>query len=282
MISQSEERRIASLLGIDVTVIDHDYVLGCYLAFLCQHPEVHASWAFKGGTSLAKCHFSTYRFSEDLDFTAKKTVSPETLLAVVDHTNTQLQEHTGIRTDEVSPKVETVLDDYGKESFEVRIYYRGPWDHGGSAPSLQIHVNRDELLAFPVVERPLYHGYSDRISLPQGTITAYVLEEILAEKLRAFSGQRKRPIARDIFDIQHLLRHGANAEAVRGVFAAKCRVKGIDVMSLDVRMVLAREEEYRRNWERNVEYLVPSSLRIPFEVAWQVAIAELTAVLRAA
>jgi predicted nucleotidyltransferase component of viral defense system len=279
MISQAEERRIASLLGIDVTVIDHDYVLGCYLAFLCQHPEVHASWAFKGGTSLAKCHFGTYRFSEDLDFTARKTLSSETLLAVVDNTNTQLQEHTGIRTDEVSPRVETVSDDYGKESFEVRIYFRGPWNHGGSAPSLQIHVNRDELLAFPVVERPLYHGYSDRGSLPQGTITAYGLEEILAEKLRAFSGQRKRPIARDIFDIHYLLRHGANAEAVRGVFTAKCQVKGIDMMSMEVRTVLAREEEYRRNWERSVEYLVPSSLRIPFAEAWQVAIAQLSALL---
>jgi len=282
MISQAEERRLASLLGIDVTVIDHDYVLGCYLAFLCQHPEVHDSWAFKGGTSLAKCYFSTYRYSEDLDFTAIKTVSSKTLLAVVDHTNTQVQAHTGIRTDEVAPQVETVSDDHGRESLEVRVYYRGPWDHGGSAPSLQIHVNRDEYLSFPAVERPLYHGYSDHLSLPPGTITAYALEEILAEKLHAFSGQRKRPIARDIFDIQHLLRHGVNVEAVRRVFAAKCRVKGIDVMSLDAKTIVARKEEYRRNWERNVEYLVPCSVRVSFEDAWQLATAELTAVLGAA
>lgn len=281
MISQAEERRIASLLGIDVTVIDHDYVLGCYLAFLCQHPQVHASWAFKGGTSLAKCYFPSYRYSEDLDFTAIGAVASETLLAVVHHTNMQLQDHTGIRTDEVAPRIETVSDDYGRESYEVRIYYRGPWDHGGSAPSLQIHVNRDEHLSFPVVERPLHHGYSDRPSLPSGTITAYALEEILAERLRAFSGQRKRPIARDIFDIQHLLRHGVNAEAVREVFSAKCRIKGIDVRSLDANTILARKAEYRRNWERNVEYLVPHPVRVSFEDAWQLAAAELTAVLDA-
>ena len=281
MITQAEERRLANMLGVDVTVIDHDYVLGCYLAYLSQQPAVKASWVFKGGTSLAKCHFSTYRFSEDLDFTGTSAISQEDLLSVVTQTNGQMQEQIGIRTDEIVPRLEVVSDDYGKESYEIRIYYRGPWDYGGSAPSLQIHINRDEILTFPILERPLFHRYSDKNALPASTIRVYSLEEILAEKMRAFSGQRRQPIARDIFDIQHLMRHGVDTHGVRVVFARKCQVKGIDLGSIEIQKVLERKEEYRRNWERNVEFLVPDSLRVPFGEAWQNAFAELEATLSA-
>jgi predicted nucleotidyltransferase component of viral defense system len=69
MINQAEIRRIAGSLGVDPRVIDHDYALGCFLHFLAMSDEVRRWWVFKGGTSLAKCHFAEYRFSEDLDFT---------------------------------------------------------------------------------------------------------------------------------------------------------------------------------------------------------------------
>lgn len=77
MISQAEIRRIAGALGVDPQIIDHDYVLGCFLHYLSLEEQVKKYWIFKGGTSLAKCYFSEYRFSEDLDFTALDTITIE-------------------------------------------------------------------------------------------------------------------------------------------------------------------------------------------------------------
>ena len=55
--------------SLDVGVIEKDYVLGWLLAGIANHPDLAATWVFKGGTCLRKCYYETYRFSEDLDFT---------------------------------------------------------------------------------------------------------------------------------------------------------------------------------------------------------------------
>lgn len=99
MISQNEIRRIAGFLGVDPRVIDHDYVLGCFLHYLSQQDEAKQSWVFKGGTSLAKCHFEGYRFSEDIDFTALEALTETALLRIVDAAKKRMQESIGIHTD---------------------------------------------------------------------------------------------------------------------------------------------------------------------------------------
>jgi len=55
--------------SLDIGVIEKDYVLGWVLAGIAQHPDLAATWIFKGGTCLRKCYYETFRFSEDLDFT---------------------------------------------------------------------------------------------------------------------------------------------------------------------------------------------------------------------
>jgi hypothetical protein len=69
MIDKREILETASALGLLPNVVEKDYVLGWLLAGINAHPELAASWVFKGGTCLKKCYFETYRFSEDLDFT---------------------------------------------------------------------------------------------------------------------------------------------------------------------------------------------------------------------
>src|SRR5207248_1888898 len=63
--------------SLDVGVIEKDYVLGWLLAGIANHPDLAATWVFKGGTCLRKCFYETYRFSEDLDFTVVEG-GPET------------------------------------------------------------------------------------------------------------------------------------------------------------------------------------------------------------
>jgi len=272
LISIGEVQRIAGALGLEPRVIDHDYVLGCYLCFLGNQSTVQKKWLFKGGTALRKCYFEEYRFSDDLDFTVLGVISVENLRNVLHSANIAMQDAIGIRTDEREIVVDIIEDDYGKESYEARIYYFGPWNYGGSPRSIRIHTNREESLVFPTNMLSVFHQYSDRGELPLATIQVYCLEEMMAEKLRAFSGQRKQAIPHDIFDLYHLSRNVDSVEKVVEAFPQKCQAKGISLDSIDVDKVIARKSEYGNNWRQGLEYLIPTNLKVSFEEAWQTSI----------
>ncbi len=268
MISIGEVQRIAGALGLEPRVIDHDYALGCYLCFLGTQSIVKKKWLFKGGTAIRKCYFEEYRFSEDLDFTVLGIISVEYLRNVLGAANIAMQDAIGIRTDEREIVVDIIEDDYGKESYEARIYYFGPWNYGGAPRSIRIHANRDESLAFPTNMLSVFHPYSDRGELPPAAIQVYSLEEMMAEKLRAFSGQRKQAIPHDIFDLYHLSRNVESVDKVVEAFPKKCQAKGISLDAVDLGKVIARKSEYENNWRQGLEYLIPSNLKVSFEEAW--------------
>jgi predicted nucleotidyltransferase component of viral defense system len=272
MISVTEIRSIADVLGVAPAVVDHDYVLGCLLHYLSIQSETQQGLVFKGGTSLQKCYFAEYRLSEDLDFTALKAFRASTIQSLVNAAKHALQDSTGIRTDVHETIVETIADDYGKESYEAKIYYEGPWKYGGTPRSLRIHISRDEQLLFAPKNLPIMHNYSDQKSLPQASIRVYALEEILAEKLRAFSGQRKWAVARDVYDLFMLAKSGATIEAAFAAFPQKCAAKDISPADIDVAKVMQRRLEYESNWQNNLEYLVPANAKTIFEEAWSVAL----------
>lgn len=272
MISINEVRRIAGALELEPRVIDHDYVLGCYLCFLGTQSFVQKKWIFKGETALRKCYFEGYRFSEDLDFTVLEIISVESLHDFLRSVNGAMQDAIGIRSDEREMVVDVIEDDYGKESFEARIYYYGPWNYGGSPRSVRIHLNREESLVFPTHVLPVFHQYSDREDLPAIAIQVYSLEEMMAEKLRAFSGQRKHAIPHDIFDLYHLSKNVTSVENVLEGFPQKCKAKGLSLDAIDLSKVAARRPEYENNWQQGLEYLVPTNLKVPFAVAWDTSI----------
>jgi predicted nucleotidyltransferase component of viral defense system len=272
LISINEVRRIAGALELEPRVIDHDYVLGCYLCFLGTQSFVQKKWIFKGGTALRKCYFEGYRFSEDLDFTVLEIISVESLHDFLRSVNGAMQDAIGIRSDEREMVVDVIEDDYGKESFEARIYYYGPWNYGGSPRSVRIHLNREESLVFPTHVLPVFHQYSDREDLPAIAIQVYSLEEMMAEKLRAFSGQRKHAIPHDIFDLYHLSKNVTSVENVLEGFPQKCKAKGLSLDAIDLSKVAARRPEYENNWQQGLEYLVPTNLKVPFAVAWDTSI----------
>ena len=272
MISTAEVQRIAGALGLEPRVIDHDYALGCYLCFLGIQSTVQEKWLFKGGTALRKCYFEEYRFSEDLDFTVLGMISVENLRSVLRSANIAMQDAIGIRTDEREMMVDIIENDYGEESYEARIYYFGPWNYGGSPRSIRIHTNREESLVFPTNMLSVHHYYSDREELPAAIIQAYCLEEMMTEKLRAFSGQRKQAIPHDIFDLYHLSRNVDSIEKVVEAFPQKCQAKGISLDTIDIDRVRARRSEYENNWRQGLEYLIPINLKVPFEMAWDTSI----------
>ena len=279
MIAPSEIQRTSAALGVSQDVVEHDYALGCFLHFLSGVLEVQRSWIFKGGTCLAKCHFTHYRFSEDLDFTLTESIQPDALGKLLDQAKTATQAETGIKMDIRSTAVEVIEDDYSKESFEAKVYYEGVWRPRGAARSIRIHANRDETLLFPSVTLGVHHAYSDEPQLPVVSIHAYALEEIVSEKLRALSGQRKYAIARDLYDLWSLNKTRVDMNRALEAYREKCKVKGIIPTSKNLERLSGSRDEYESNWKYNLEYLVPADLKCSFSDAWNLSLELLTKAL---
>lgn len=69
MIFKREISEKANEWQVTTDTVDKDYVLGHFLHTLYNFDEYQKLFVFKGGTSLRKCYFPDFRFSEDLDFT---------------------------------------------------------------------------------------------------------------------------------------------------------------------------------------------------------------------
>jgi predicted nucleotidyltransferase component of viral defense system len=125
----------------------------------------------------------------------------------------------------------------------------------------------------------VYHSYSDAAQLPAANIRVYALEEIVTEKLRALSGQRKYAVARDLYDLWSLNKTGVKMYRVLEAYPEKCRVKGIHPTSKNLDRLVGSRDEYESNWKNNLEYLVPADLKCSFPEAWEVSLDLLTRAL---
>jgi predicted nucleotidyltransferase component of viral defense system len=255
MIPEATIKSLARRQGIDPAVVDRDHALGIVLWAMESQGSLQG-WVFKGGTCLRKCHFGDYRFSEDLDFTVTEKLSVAGARdAIASCAPTAANQGVQLVLDEL--RVEVMNDDYGRESIEIKVPYRGAL-HMGSAQNVQFHLSADEELAFEPETRPLLHPYDDASGL-ECRISAYALEEVLAEKLRAVAGQRRHAVARDVYDIASVVRRGADAGAALSALPKKAARKGVDLSDAAARF-RAREDEYAASWGRTLEYLVVDDL----------------------
>ena len=268
MISEAEIRRVAAQKKVDPMIIDLDYSLGWFLHGLISVSKWNQSCIFKGGTCLRKCYFPDYRFSEDLDFTMIQLIT----LGDLEKWITQIADWI---TDQQGPnfliqptRLEIVNDEYGNETYQARIYYRGPLEWGGPPRAVKLDVTRAEIVALPAVEKPIIHPYSDGNLFEGNHISCYSLEEIVAEKMRAIAGQRRFAVSRDIYDIYQILTLGVDMDRVYEVLPQKFIAKELDSRQFDVRLLEKRRKEYERDWNNRLNYLIIQN-KVDFEEAWQ-------------
>lgn len=106
----------------------------------------------------------------------------------------------------------------------------------------------DEYVAFDSVDH--LHSYKD---VPEFGLTAYSLEEIFAEKLRALYQRSK---ARDYYDLYRMLTEADVEDSViLPAFTRKCAHDDLDI---DLQEGLPREkrDEIRDGWEKTLPDLV--------------------------
>lgn len=267
MITEAELRRRAAQWRVDPMVVDLDYSLGWFLASVLNGGLLGDRVRFKGGTCLRKCYFADYRFSEDIDFTATAHLTPDQLMTWINAAARWSLDHDGPAFDVAPPRVEVTRDDYGSESFQARVYWRGPLRWAGGPRSLRIDITRDERLLLPAAPRKLSHPYTDGEQVVASTIPCYTLEEIMAEKLRAVGGQRRFAISRDLYDIHQLIKSNISLPVVAHLLPAKFAAKGLTMSTFDVTLLEGRYPEFEQDWKLRLSYLIPTT-DTDFLAAW--------------
>jgi len=267
MIAKSEILEMASKLGLGPDTIEKDYVLGWLLHGIHQE-TVLASWLFKGGTSLKKCFFETFRFSEDLDFTLKERahLTEDFLVKIFGTICDRVYEETGIEFQKDQIKFKIIDKGNGDYSSQGKIQYNGPLRRKQGFASIKLDLTSDEIIVLQAEERRVHHPYSDE---PGNGIFSrcYSFEEVVAEKIRAL-GQRARP--RDLYDVVHFFRNRnliTNPQLVYNTLIKKCEFKKIDVPTYDSVNDHEKIDELEPQWSNMLAHQLPSLP--PLESFWE-------------
>ncbi len=145
MIPEATIKALARRQRIDPAVVDRDHALGIVLWAMASQGRLQG-WIFKGGTCLRKCHFADCRFSDDLDFTVKGRLNVAEARGAITSCEPAAASQ-GIQLVLTEMRIEVMNDDYGRESAEIKVPYRGAL-RMGSAQNVQFHLSADEELAF--------------------------------------------------------------------------------------------------------------------------------------
>jgi len=128
MAGKFEIIKAAKSLGLPLSTVEKDYVLGWVLMGIQMHSETQEKWIFKGGTCLKKCFFDNYRFSEDLDFTilAQDHMKEDVLKKMLKDVTEWVYEESGIELPEKHISVDLYKNPHGAFSVEGKLTYFGP------------------------------------------------------------------------------------------------------------------------------------------------------------
>ncbi|MBX0296706.1 nucleotidyl transferase AbiEii/AbiGii toxin family protein [Haloarcula nitratireducens] len=242
MISDAQLRRLARELDVRLGYAEKNYVNSWILWAIYTSPYGD-NLLFKGGTALSKLYFpETWRYSEDLDFGvegAYRGGEEELQEAVKDAARAS-----GIDFEVIKYR-ELQRDEYPTHYVDIDIQYTAVLGHKNTT-SLDVMI--DEHVAFASVDH--LHSYED---VPEFELTAYSLEEIFAEKLRALY---QRSQARDYYDLYRMITESdIDDSVIVPAFTRKCEHDGLDI---DLRDGLPREkrEELREGWQNTLPDLV--------------------------
>ena len=235
MITNTEIKEIARKFAVPPSTIERDYAQNWLLKYLNS-----MKMAFKGGTSIRKVYIENYRFSDDLDFTLHSPVDKETIKIGIQDSIDQVRNASGIQFEEDVSINET------KSGFRAIARFR-IINRNALAPitiKLDINDSKNERILLPVVQKPLFHHFSDSL---EATISSNSLEEIMAEKIRSLF-QRTR--SRDLYDIGQLST-AVNCEQVKSIIYTKFKYKDV---SLDISRLNKNRSKFEGSWNASLRH----------------------------
>lgn len=259
MIEKNEILKLAEALGLQNDTVEKDYVLGWMLDGINKHPSLSQNWLFKGGTSLKKCFFETFRFSEDLDFTLidQNQMTEDFLLNTFKEIADNIYESVGIEFSKDMFKFKIIQKEKGKLSAQGQIHYNGPLRRKQGVASIKLDLTTDEIIVLKSEKKRVHHSYTDE---PTDGIWAncYAFEEVVAEKIRALA-QRARP--RDVYDVVHFFRNREmikNPQLVYNTLQKKCSYKQISVPTFESIEKHEKIDELEAQWSNMLAHQLAS------------------------
>ncbi|MDP3443576.1 MAG: nucleotidyl transferase AbiEii/AbiGii toxin family protein [Ignavibacteria bacterium] len=253
--------------GVSRYIIEKDYALSWVLVGISEVPRLKQHLIFKGGTCLKKCYFGSYRYSEDLDFSALGDFpkgkelescmrqaarrSQELLVQLIGNT-----EITCERYQEKQPHP------FNQEAFIFRAKF--PYQ---KAPLVRVLVEvttQEKILTSPQDKR-IIHEYGEEIS---SKIQSYTLEEIIAEKACAILTNTKklhertwvRSRARDYYDLWCIFKkfdQDIKFDELPFLIKEKCALRGEAFTSSEDFFNEHYIKEVSRTWNEWLGPLVP-------------------------
>jgi predicted nucleotidyltransferase component of viral defense system len=271
MILQKEIATFSEQLGVSKSVIDKDWMLGHFIAAIFNEPELKETLIFKGGTCLKKCWFDEYRFSEDLDFTAKS----KDFILTANHLKSitkQIENHTEARTHIVSLKE---LQFQNKlTGYEAIIKFWGA-DHPRNVmpptpdrwqTKIKTEIILYEEMIFDVSQQKVSHPYSDTLKL-ETTIPCYKIEEVLAEKIRALI-QRSYTAPRDYYDIWYLSNNFPDLDwkSIVDAFHKKMRFKNLEFTGIEQLINPKSDKALKGAWKNSLGHQIQPDKLPDYEI----------------
>jgi len=258
-------KSLAKEQGVDLEIFQKDYAISYLLAAIAQTTGLGEKIVLKGGTALKKLYYPHYRFSEDLDYsTLKLGVLPkgeELLQAAVTRMADLLQERGPFEVQ--AERLTLHMPHPGKQmAYTVRVRFP---DQRQALCRLKVEITVDEPVLLKVRERPILHGFGEKF---ETSVPGYVLEEIVAEKLRALLQSRQRlakrgwgasRVCRDYYDLWYILRREKLTD-VPDLFVQKCKVRKVAFHSPDELVSPELIETARREWDQQLSPFVVKAL----------------------
>ncbi len=247
MIKLEELKRIADIKGLNIRLIEKDYLLELLLLILSK--EAGRKLIFKGGTALYKIH-SLNRFSEDLDFTLSSKIDISGLIRKV----IKKLKDVGI-----NGRIKE-LNDYRNQK-NIKLEIKGPLFNGNikTLSLININISLKEKAIYEPEQKMLFSQYPD---IPSFDVFIMPLRDIFAEKIRAILTRDK---ARDIYDLWFLLMKGVEFDI--GNINKKLKLYN---QKFDLKEFIAKIEEKRRNWDIDLRGLIIGQLYSFDKVKWEI------------
>ncbi|OIB58113.1 nucleotidyl transferase AbiEii/AbiGii toxin family protein [Natrialba sp. SSL1] len=242
MITDTRLRQLARELDVRLGYAEKNYV-NSWILWAIYTSSYGDNLLFKGGTALSKLYFpETWRYSEDLDLGVEGDYrgSEEELEIALD----DAARRSGIDF-EVTQHRELRNEGYPTHYVDIDIQYNAVLGHRNTT-SLDVMI--DEYVAFDSVEHT--HQHEDT---PEFLLTAYSLEEIFAEKLRALY---QRSQARDYYDLYRMMTEAdVDNSVIVPAFRRKCEHDDLDI-NLEEGLPSEKRAEIRGGWQNTLPDLV--------------------------
>lgn len=244
-ISKLSNRLLMNNKRITETVIEKDYIISWILIGLSES-NLKKDLIFKGGTCLKKCFIPDYRFSEDLDFTLRTTISMDKIIEEFSKISQNILSQSGV----VINIDENNIFDH-KNTFTFFINYKGPLP-ARKGKRIKTDCTIKEIIVNNSDERNII-TYPEFIDLPiNKTIFTYNIEEIGSEKIIALlDNARNEP--RDLYDIWYLSYNKfIIIYELKSIIEKKCEFRKIHLSNIMKNLEL-KKSRLRKTWQSRLE-----------------------------